>query len=96
MENDFFIFPFDVSAEALKAKFSDAVDRLSQIIHKKVEGRGMEAVKMMLEFIEHSKVKRLTLTPHYDPRVEEFVVNEVLTVFKQAEEEKIKAEEEAK
>ncbi|MCI51066.1 hypothetical protein A2U01_0072310, partial [Trifolium medium] len=48
MENDFFIFPFDVSTEASKAKFSDAVDRLSQIIQKKVEGRGMEAVKMML------------------------------------------------
>ncbi|MCI67188.1 hypothetical protein A2U01_0088446 [Trifolium medium] len=30
----------------------------------------MEAVKMMLEFVECSKVKRLTLTPHYDPRVE--------------------------
>ncbi|MCI75928.1 hypothetical protein A2U01_0097197, partial [Trifolium medium] len=35
-------------------------------------------------------------TPHYDPRVEEFVVNEVLTVFKKAEEEEAKAEEEAK
>ncbi|MCI56999.1 hypothetical protein A2U01_0078250, partial [Trifolium medium] len=57
----------------------------------------MEAVKMMLEFIERSKVKRLTLTLHYDPRVEEFVVNEMLAVFKQAEdEEEIKAEEEAK
>ncbi|MCI82892.1 hypothetical protein A2U01_0104166, partial [Trifolium medium] len=44
----------------------------------------MEAVKMMLEFVERSKVKRLNLTPHYDPRVEDFVVNEVLTVFKQA------------
>ncbi|MCI83027.1 hypothetical protein A2U01_0104302, partial [Trifolium medium] len=56
----------------------------------------MEAVKMMLEFVERSKVKRLTLTPHYDPRVEDFVVNEVLTLFKQAEEEEVKAEEEAK
>ncbi|MCI44369.1 hypothetical protein A2U01_0065608, partial [Trifolium medium] len=72
MKNDFFIFPSDVSAEAdaLKAKFSDVVDKLSQIIQKKVEGRGMEAVKMMLEYVERSKVKRLTLTPHYDPRVE--------------------------
>ncbi|MCI35446.1 hypothetical protein A2U01_0056667, partial [Trifolium medium] len=56
----------------------------------------MEAVKMMLEFVECSKVKRLTLTPHYDPRVDNFVVNEVLTVFKQEKEEEIKAEEEAK
>ncbi|MCI64760.1 hypothetical protein A2U01_0086018, partial [Trifolium medium] len=50
------------------------------------------AVKMMLEFVERSKVKRLTLTQHYDPRVEEFVVNEELTVFKQAEEEVIAEE----
>ncbi|MCI50229.1 hypothetical protein A2U01_0071473, partial [Trifolium medium] len=56
----------------------------------------MEAVKMMLEFVECSNVKRLTLTPHYDPRVEDFVINEVLTVFNQAEEEEVKAEEEAK
>ncbi|MCI43494.1 hypothetical protein A2U01_0064731, partial [Trifolium medium] len=34
-----------------------------------------------------------TLTPHYDPRVEEFVVNEVLSVFKQAEEEEAAASE---
>ncbi|MCI50520.1 hypothetical protein A2U01_0071764, partial [Trifolium medium] len=40
--------------------------------------------------------KRLTLTPHYDPRVEEFVVNEVLSMFKQYEEEWLKAEEEEK
>ncbi|MCI56191.1 hypothetical protein A2U01_0077442, partial [Trifolium medium] len=41
MENDFFVFPSDVSveAEALKAKFGDAVDKLSQVIQKKVEGR---------------------------------------------------------
>ncbi|MCI59257.1 hypothetical protein A2U01_0080512, partial [Trifolium medium] len=36
MENDFFVFPSDVSAEAeaeaLKAKFGHAVDRLAQII----------------------------------------------------------------
>ncbi|MCI75395.1 hypothetical protein A2U01_0096664, partial [Trifolium medium] len=53
MENDFFIFPSDVSAkvEALKAKFGDVVDRLSQIIQKKVEGRGMEAVKKMMECV---------------------------------------------
>ncbi|MCI51020.1 hypothetical protein A2U01_0072264, partial [Trifolium medium] len=56
----------------------------------------MEAVKMMLEFIERIKVKRLTLTPHYDPRVEDFVVNEVLIVFKQGKEEEVKTEEEAK
>ncbi|MCI37781.1 hypothetical protein A2U01_0059007, partial [Trifolium medium] len=44
MENDFLIFPSDVSAEAeaLKAKFGDAVDKLSQIVKKKVEDRGME------------------------------------------------------
>ncbi|MCI55036.1 hypothetical protein A2U01_0076286, partial [Trifolium medium] len=38
--------------------------------------------------------KRLTLTPHYDPRVEEFVVNDVLSVFKLFEEGEVKAEEE--
>ncbi|MCI22932.1 hypothetical protein A2U01_0044110, partial [Trifolium medium] len=76
MENDFLVFPSDVfaEAEALKAKFGHAVDRLVQIIQKKVEGRGMEAVKLMMESVERCKVMRLTLTPHYDPRVEEFVV----------------------
>ncbi|MCI27687.1 hypothetical protein A2U01_0048887, partial [Trifolium medium] len=42
------------------------------------------------------KRKRLTLTPHYDPRVEEFVVNDVLSVFKHFEDERVKAEEEEK
>ncbi|MCI35129.1 hypothetical protein A2U01_0056350, partial [Trifolium medium] len=37
-----------------------------------------------------------TLTPHYDPRVEEIVMNEVLSVFNRFEEERIKAEEEEK
>ncbi|MCI49237.1 hypothetical protein A2U01_0070481, partial [Trifolium medium] len=68
MENDFLVFPSDVSAEAeaeaLKAKFGNAMDRLAQIIQNKVEGRGMEAIKMMMETVERSKVKRLTLTPH--------------------------------
>ncbi|MCI37437.1 hypothetical protein A2U01_0058661 [Trifolium medium] len=32
----------------------------------------MEAVKMVMESVERCKVKRLTLTPHYDPRVEEW------------------------
>ncbi|MCI87294.1 hypothetical protein A2U01_0108576, partial [Trifolium medium] len=51
----------------------------------------MKAVKMIMESVERCQVKRLTLTPHYDPRVEDFVVNEVLSVFKQAEEEEVKA-----
>ncbi|MCI47062.1 hypothetical protein A2U01_0068303, partial [Trifolium medium] len=38
--------------------------------------------------------KRLTLTPHYDPRVEDFVISEVLSVFKSFEEEQAKAEAE--
>ncbi|MCI49995.1 hypothetical protein A2U01_0071239, partial [Trifolium medium] len=56
----------------------------------------MEAVRMMLESVERSEVKRLTLTPHYDPRVEDFVLNDVLNLFKLTEEEEVKAEEEAK
>ncbi|MCI39659.1 hypothetical protein A2U01_0060891, partial [Trifolium medium] len=97
MENDFLIFPYDVSAEAeaLKAKFADDVDKLSQIVKKKVEDRGMEAVRMMMESVERAQVNRLTLTPHYDARVEEFVVNEVLNAFKLArEEEELRTEEE--
>ncbi|MCI37439.1 hypothetical protein A2U01_0058663, partial [Trifolium medium] len=54
----------------------------------------MEAVRMMLESAERAQVKRLTLNPHYDPRVEDFVVNEVLTVFNQAQEEELRLEEE--
>ncbi|MCI46498.1 hypothetical protein A2U01_0067738, partial [Trifolium medium] len=45
---------------------------------------------------ERCKRKRLTLTPHYDPRVEEIVVNEVLSAFNLFEEELVKAEEEEK
>ncbi|MCI49836.1 hypothetical protein A2U01_0071080, partial [Trifolium medium] len=46
--------------------------------------------------VERCRRKILTLTPHYDPRVEDFVVNKVLSVFKLAEEEEAKAEEEEK
>ncbi|MCI05818.1 hypothetical protein A2U01_0026871, partial [Trifolium medium] len=49
MENDFLIFPSDISAED---NCGDAVDKLSQIVKKKVEDRGMEAVRMMLESVE--------------------------------------------
>ncbi|MCI28765.1 hypothetical protein A2U01_0049967 [Trifolium medium] len=45
---------------------------------------------------ERCNRKRLTLTPHYDPRVEEIVVYEVLSVFKTFDEELTKAEEEEK
>ncbi|MCI45896.1 hypothetical protein A2U01_0067135, partial [Trifolium medium] len=61
-----------------------------------IEKRGIDGIKLMKEMVERCKRKRLTLTPHYDPRVEEFVVNEVLSVFKMFEEEETKAEEEAK
>ncbi|MCI50874.1 hypothetical protein A2U01_0072118, partial [Trifolium medium] len=66
------------------------------MIQKRIEGRGMEALKLMMENVERCKVKRLTLTLHYDPRVEEFVVNEVLSLFEQAEAVEVKAEEEEK
>ncbi|MCI89276.1 hypothetical protein A2U01_0110564, partial [Trifolium medium] len=45
---------------------------------------------------ERCNRKRLTLTPHYDPRVEDMVVNEVLSAFNLFEEELVKAEEEEK
>ncbi|MCI32817.1 hypothetical protein A2U01_0054031 [Trifolium medium] len=40
MENDFLVFPSDVAAEAeaMKAKFGHAVDRLTQFVQKRVEG----------------------------------------------------------
>ncbi|MCI51437.1 hypothetical protein A2U01_0072681, partial [Trifolium medium] len=56
----------------------------------------MEALKLMMESVERCKVKRLTLTPHYDLRVEEFVVKDVLPLFEKAEEEEVKAEQEQK
>ncbi|MCI43953.1 hypothetical protein A2U01_0065192, partial [Trifolium medium] len=46
--------------------------------------------------VERCNRKRLTLAPHYDPRVEEYVVNEVLSAFNLFEEESVKAEEEEK
>ncbi|MCI51649.1 hypothetical protein A2U01_0072893, partial [Trifolium medium] len=53
----------------------------------------MDVLNLMMEMVERCRRKRLTMTPHYDPRVEDFMVNEVLSVFKQAEEEEVKAEE---
>ncbi|MCI40905.1 hypothetical protein A2U01_0062138, partial [Trifolium medium] len=60
--NNFFVFPSDVAAEgeALKAKFGHAVDRLVKIVQEKIEGRGMEALKLIMESVERCKVKRLT------------------------------------
>ncbi|MCI68653.1 hypothetical protein A2U01_0089914, partial [Trifolium medium] len=52
-----------------------------------IEDRGIDGLKLMEEMVECCKRKRLTLTPHYDPRLEEFVVNDVLSVFKMFEEE---------
>ncbi|MCI92639.1 hypothetical protein A2U01_0113935, partial [Trifolium medium] len=46
--------------------------------------------------VERCQRKRLTLTPHYDPRVEDHVINDVLSAFKSFEDELVKAEEEAK
>ncbi|MCI21696.1 hypothetical protein A2U01_0042865, partial [Trifolium medium] len=61
-----------------------------------IEERGIDGIKLMKEMVERCQRKRLTLTPHYDPRVENFVVNEVLSLFKQFEEDQTKAEKEAK
>ncbi|MCI77483.1 hypothetical protein A2U01_0098753, partial [Trifolium medium] len=55
--------------------------------------RGMDVLNQMKEMFERCRRKRLTLTPHYDPRVEEFVVNEVLSLVKQVDDEEVKAEE---
>ncbi|MCI01808.1 hypothetical protein A2U01_0022837 [Trifolium medium] len=56
----------------------------------------MEVLNLMMESVERCKVKILTLTPHYDQRVEEFVMNEVLSVFEQAGASEVKAEEKEK
>ncbi|MCI25310.1 hypothetical protein A2U01_0046500, partial [Trifolium medium] len=56
----------------------------------------MEVLNLMMESVERYNLKRLTLTPHYDQRVEEYVVNEVSSLFKQDEEAEAKAEEEKK
>ncbi|MCI62091.1 hypothetical protein A2U01_0083348, partial [Trifolium medium] len=81
--------------EVLKAKIAHSVDEFVKSIQEKmIEDRGIDGLKLMEEMVERCKRKRLTLTPHYDPRVEEFVVNDVLSVFKMFEEEQIKAEEE--
>ncbi|MCI70605.1 hypothetical protein A2U01_0091868, partial [Trifolium medium] len=61
-----------------------------------IEERGIDGLKLMKEMVERCNRKRLTLTPHYNPRVEDYVVNEVLLVFKYFEEELSKAEEEEK
>ncbi|MCH93363.1 hypothetical protein A2U01_0014312 [Trifolium medium] len=76
MEDDFLIFPSDVSAEveALKAKIGDALDKYEKIIQKTIEGRGMDVVRVIMESVERADTKRLTLTPHFEP--EERVVLE--------------------
>ncbi|MCH98976.1 hypothetical protein A2U01_0019986, partial [Trifolium medium] len=82
LRNDLFKFPSDVTAggEVLKAKFAHAVDNFVKIVQEKmIEERGIIGLNRMKEMFERCKRKRLTLTPHYDPRVEEMVVNEVLS-----------------
>ncbi|MCI05454.1 hypothetical protein A2U01_0026507 [Trifolium medium] len=69
MEDDLLIFPFYVTAEveAIKAKFADAIDNYKKVIQKKIEGRGMDFVKKIMEYAERAEMKRLTLTPHFEP-----------------------------
>ncbi|MCI34330.1 hypothetical protein A2U01_0055549, partial [Trifolium medium] len=84
LKSNLYAFPSDVSAECeiLKAKFAQSVDEFVENIQKKmIEERGVDGLKLMKEMIECCNRKILTVTPHYDPRVEDFVVNEVLSVF---------------
>ncbi|MCI30595.1 hypothetical protein A2U01_0051805, partial [Trifolium medium] len=99
LRNNLYAFPSDVTAEGevLIAKFAHSVDEFVKNIQEKmIEERGVDGLKLMQEMVERCQRKRLTLTPHYDPRVEEIVVNDVLSMFKLFEEEQNKAEEEAK
>ncbi|MCI54033.1 hypothetical protein A2U01_0075280, partial [Trifolium medium] len=54
MRNNFFVFSSDVAAEAeaLKAKFGHVVDILTKIFQEKIEGRGMEALSLIMESVE--------------------------------------------
>ncbi|MCI39923.1 hypothetical protein A2U01_0061155, partial [Trifolium medium] len=65
--NEFFIFPSDVDSEAevLKAKFADAVDKLSTLVKKRIDdGRGIKSMELMMESAKRAAIKRLTLRSH--------------------------------
>ncbi|MCI39875.1 hypothetical protein A2U01_0061107, partial [Trifolium medium] len=77
--------------------FAHVVDNFVKTVQEKmIEERGLVGLNKMKEIFERCNRKRLTLIPHYDLRVEEIVVNEVLSAFNLFEEEFVKAEEEKK
>ncbi|WJX19248.1 hypothetical protein P8452_08961 [Trifolium repens] len=66
MEEDALIFPSDIDAkgEALKAKFSDAVDTLGGYLKEKTKGRGMAVVNILMECAARVDPPRLTMISH--------------------------------
>ncbi|MCI04134.1 hypothetical protein A2U01_0025178, partial [Trifolium medium] len=100
MKDGFMVLPTDISAkvDALKEKIGNALDNLESFYKKEVKGKTQENVQKMVESIERAGIKRLTLTPHFEP--EEMMVLEAfeksLQEGIQLFEEEIKAEEEKK
>jgi hypothetical protein len=66
MEEYGLIFPSDIDAEgeALKAKFADAVDSLERYLKEKIEGRGIEVLSKVMDYVDQSNPPRLTMYNH--------------------------------
>ncbi|MCI17337.1 hypothetical protein A2U01_0038484 [Trifolium medium] len=69
MKDGFMILPTDISSEVdlLKDKVLNALDSLERFYKKEVKGKAQENVQKMVESIEKAGIKRLTLTPYFEP-----------------------------
>jgi hypothetical protein len=71
MEEEAFAFPFDIDAEirALKARFGDALELLGSYLKEKIKGRGVQILRQVMDFAEHSNAPRLTNYNHLEDRI---------------------------
>jgi hypothetical protein len=66
MEEEILVFPSDVDAEIrdLEDKFSESLRLLGNHIKNKIQGRGMDTIRRIMTFANHSQAPRLTFFNH--------------------------------
>ncbi|KAK2423094.1 hypothetical protein QL285_033571 [Trifolium repens] len=70
MEEETLVFPSDVDAEIrdLEDKFSGTLRLLGNHIKNKIQGKGMDAVRQIMTYANHSQAPRLTFFNHEEER----------------------------
>ncbi|WJX94611.1 hypothetical protein P8452_76014 [Trifolium repens] len=70
MEEEAFVFPSDVEAEArkLEEKFRESLKLLVGYVQNKIKGRGMEIVNRVVEYAEYSSAPKITIYNHEEER----------------------------